>query len=339
MVFCCPCLYPLWGLFCFAVRGYLWKQFAVPLLSTAAFTVVVLVLLYYFTYDLQVQLLESTGGSYCHAHPLGFAGRSSELCDLLGYALVPAEAGLLSIVFFKIIFGRVLGSMVVNVLVERGINKKLKQRCLPEFPGSGPHSSSGLGHRGASSSMAGSVARHGTSALLQVVLMVATAPLNAVPVVGQAVWVLLNGWTRTWDSLSDLLPAIGFSSTSQQFCHFARNPFSYSGFGAVAFVLELVPFLNVVASGGTAYGSARLFEDFLDRGHLGPDRVPLRGADGGAEAEAGSSRRLPSAPAAGGARGGGHKGPQKAAPGPQAATGAKATISGKLFGGRGRGRR
>merc|ERR1712232_1232363 len=81
--------------------------------------------------------------------------------------------------------------------------------------------------------------------VLQLAITVTTFEMQVVPGLGQLAWVMLSGWVRPWEMLAELMPTIGYRSTWSQFCHILGHPFSYVGFGAVAFVLECLPFVNI----------------------------------------------------------------------------------------------
>merc|ERR1712228_665818 len=102
--------------------------------------------------------------------------------------------------------------------------------------------------------------------IIRLPLMILTGPLIGIPTVGPLLWQLANGWIYTWELVTNLLPFIGFQSFSDQFVgHALHNVGSYSSFGFVALLLEMIPFLNVFFVFGNAVGAALLFEQFVDQ--------------------------------------------------------------------------
>jgi len=180
---------------------------------------------------------------------------------VLSVVLVPAEAALLNVVLFQLLFSKVPDAIMKAVLAERNVGKKLLQQY------------------GVQEIVSAGILSNTVDAIfflvLQAAVMISAAPLHAVAGLGQVCWVASCGWVRTWDLLADTLPLIGFRSTWAQSWHVVQHIPSYVGFGTVAFTLELVPFANILFIGGNAYGAALLFESFVDRGEQGPDPLPV----------------------------------------------------------------
>lgn len=217
---------------------------ALPFAITIVGTVASLILLYEYAEAPQQAFLEKRGW------PEG-------LCVFLGYLLIPVEAAMINLVVFALLFGKVTSTIQESVLRAHGVEVKLMQLYGVDTLSDG--------------SMLTGLINNLIFLVLQLTLLVATLQFHAIPGLGQVLWVACSGWVRPWELVAELLPLIGYRHCGSQVSHVIWHMFSYVTFGFVAFTLELCPFVNLFFIAGNAYGSALLFEGFVDEGKVGPD--------------------------------------------------------------------
>lgn len=81
-------------------------------------------------------------------------------------------------------------------------------------------------------------------AIIQILTIIITIPLNLIPVVGQVLYCLVNGFVYAWGNrLMDLMPYHGLSFWETKNYAFSHS-FSFFSFGGAAFALELIPIAN-----------------------------------------------------------------------------------------------
>jgi len=255
MVMCNFCgwmspMIPMFGQLHFLTRWDLVKKMLIPFFAMSMLTAVLLVVLPMFAWQPQVNFLKNRGWN-------------STICDILGVIIIPAEVGLGSYIIFTLAFGAVTSEIKMAALIDRGVDKKIMERYnLDSLP---------------STTKIQDVITNFQFLYLQLILMVATFPLNIAPGVGQAGWIMANGWAVTWEGQTDLLPMIGYGSKFNQIVHMFKHPISHMGFGFTSFAICLIPLANIAWAGGIAYGSGMLFEEFVNEGVQGPDPLPVPG--------------------------------------------------------------
>mmetsp|Transcript_10154 Transcript_10154/g.28354 ORF Transcript_10154/g.28354 Transcript_10154/m.28354 type:complete len:302 (-) Transcript_10154:183-1088(-) len=242
-------LLPFLGILKVLSRPQLLMKLIVPFIVTSALTLLALVLLPLFALKPQEALLRHWGAGWL-------------LSDIVGTILIPVEAGLLCYIVFQLLFNRAITGIKMRAIEERGVDRTIMSRYrLHDLPSSG-------------------VIADLTSSVkflfFQVVVLLSTMPMHVTPPgPGTLWWVWSNGWLCAWETQSDLLPMIGYSSTFSQAKHFATHLVSYFMFGFVAFGMMMIPFGNVLCGAGIAYGAAMLFEGFVNEGTTGPDGLPV----------------------------------------------------------------
>jgi len=230
-------LLPIRGQCGFLLRPSLWRHVVAPFLVTSTFTLVALWVLFAFAYWPQVLKLVSFGVEQAMA-------------EMLVMILTFIECSFLSLFLFMLLFGAVTGQIMISVLEERGVDEKLWTKFGVELK---------------DNTVLGDACDKVAFQMFRLPLMVLTGPLMAIPVIGPVLWQLVNGCMYTWELVTNLLPFIGFESFGKQFVgHIFQNVGTYSSFGFVALLLEMVPFLNILFVFGNAVGAALLFETFVD---------------------------------------------------------------------------
>ncbi|CAJ1367841.1 unnamed protein product [Effrenium voratum] len=235
---------PISGIAAFFRRPHLWKQAICPLIVCVISTVVSLIGLFSFGFHPQAEYFMS----------IGWPEWSARIASFL---LVFAEAALVNIILMVVLFGCVQSNIQRTILEEKGIMQTLRAECaergqdLPQ-----PTCCRDTGH---------------TLLFLlgRIPLMILTLPLHTIPVLGQVAWVLVNGWLYAWELLAEFMvyseERHGCAPQRRFVC--ARLG-AFVGFGAVAMVIELIPFVGpwlfFVTNG---CGAALLAEKFFREKH------------------------------------------------------------------------
>lgn len=81
--------------------------------------------------------------------------------------------------------------------------------------------------------------------LVKVVLLILTAPLQLVPVLGNFVACYINGFPTAWSHRLHYDIELRGYKVSESYQHAKNNRWKYANFGAVAFALEIIPVLNI----------------------------------------------------------------------------------------------
>lgn len=229
---------PLFGAGYFVVRPRLWIKAICPILVSLVATVVSLVLLFTFALQPQERFLEQDLG-----WPVWLSWPAAVL-------MVLAEVAILNIIVLLVLFAGVQSQIIRIVLEERGVLEKVRrERGLDALPEANCCRDMG----------------HGLLFILaRLPLMLLTLPLHAVPVLGQIVWVCLNGWLYTWELEAEVMVMFEDFHRCNEQCNYVRKRFcSFFGFGAVAMSLELVPFVGPwIFFASNACGAALLAEIF-----------------------------------------------------------------------------
>lgn len=253
------------GMAYFCVRPALWVKVIAPILFSLVTTIASVVLLFSFALAPQARALERVGW------PPWLAWTTSVLCII-------AEVALVNLVVLLVLFGQVQSQLFRGVLEARGVLQRLKdQQRLEELPEQCCCRDFGHTIR---------------FLLARLPLLIVTAPLNAMPVLGQLAWVFLNGWLYTWELEAEFMVMWReLYSCRGQFNLVQEHCAAFSSFGAAAMGLEMVPFVGPwIFFASNACGAALLAEEMMLQG-AEVRRTSERGAGArgaGAAADAGA---------------------------------------------------
>lgn len=226
-------------------------QFAVetvlkPVLWSIALGTVVTVLLFVFALKPQANAIKEH---------IQFANEilsevGDAVAELIAFGLVLLEAMVLVVLFFKVRYEEVSDQIREFALTKIGALEKLRQHGIDEIP-----ELSG-GKKGC---------RKVQFTLIRLTLAVLTLPLHAWVGFGSVIWYILNGWLYSWDALNELLTAFNLDNLRKQCPYAGRNFGTLAAFGAVALLLETIPFLGVAFACSNAYGSGFLFLNLMSK--------------------------------------------------------------------------
>lgn len=211
-----------------------------PIVVTTASTILSFTLLMGVWFEHQSHLLENAG---C---PGWLAWLSSVL-------MVIAEVALINLIIMLVLFGCVQSNIIRAVLEEKGIlqvlqdENRLRGRDLPE-----PNCCRDCGHQI-------------LFLLVRLPLLLVTLPLNAIPVLGQVAWVLLNGWLYCWELQNEfIIMSRELHRCDEQMRFVCDRRGAFFGFGSTAMALELIPIAGPwIFFASNACGAALLAEVFF----------------------------------------------------------------------------
>ncbi|KAI9012553.1 hypothetical protein CLU79DRAFT_770392 [Phycomyces nitens] len=213
--------YPITGVFYFLGHPQLWSKMFCPFLLTLAFGIVSIVLAFVYLLPLQ-------------AHALINVNCPSWLAWICSVIFVLLESAIMDLLFFAIVMPFFQDALFDATLMARGMSRMFATRV--------PVDGFLLCCRGISSGLA----LVWFLLISQVVIMVITAPLHLIPVIGTIIACYINGWVISWGHRIHYdLEFRGFTvSESRRYAWANKN--DYCHFGAVAGALELIPVFNLV---------------------------------------------------------------------------------------------
>ncbi|KAI8327689.1 hypothetical protein BC941DRAFT_446496 [Chlamydoabsidia padenii] len=232
--------YPVQGIFYFIAHPQLWTKTLCPFILTLIFGVVSLVLCFVFLLPLQ-------------AHALINAHCPTWLAWLVSVVFVLLESAIIDVIFFAILVPIYQDALFDATLKARGMSRMFETRV--------PVSGLTLCCRGIGSGLV----FVWVLVLAQIFVLIITAPLHLVPVVGTALACYINGWPACWGALIHYdLEFRGFSiAESRRYAWQHRE--EYCAFGVVAVALELVPLFNLIFMWTNIVGAALWIADEYER--------------------------------------------------------------------------
>ncbi|OBZ84733.1 Sulfate transporter CysZ [Choanephora cucurbitarum] len=226
-----PSTYPVAGLVYFMTHPQLWGKAICPFFLTLIVGIISLVLSFVYLLPLQ-------------AHALIIARCPVWLAWTVSVIFVLLESAIFDLLFYAIVLPFFQDALFDATLRARGLDRMFVTRI--------PVSGLILCCRGVSSGLA----LVWLLLLAQVVILILTAPLHLIPVVGTAVACYINGWVACWGHhLHYDLEFRGFSVGDSR-SYAWRHKADYCQFGAVAVALELVPFFNLIFMWTNVVGAA-----------------------------------------------------------------------------------
>mmetsp|Transcript_25719 Transcript_25719/g.55904 ORF Transcript_25719/g.55904 Transcript_25719/m.55904 type:complete len:322 (+) Transcript_25719:369-1334(+) len=231
----CAIYLTVMGMGAFAIRPHLWVKVILPILVTLATTIASLVILFSIALGPQAHLFIKL------SWPDWLAWTVAVLCVLV-------EVSVVNLIVLLVLFGQVQSDILRSILEEKGVIAALRdekgevpeQNCMRDVC----HSIGFL--------------------LVRLPLLLLTLPLNAIPVLGQVAWILLNGWLYAWELEAEFMVMLDNRFSCDHQLKFVKNHFgAFFTFGAGAMALELIPFVGPwVFFATNACGAALLAERF-----------------------------------------------------------------------------
>ncbi|KAI9471824.1 MAG: hypothetical protein EXX96DRAFT_581827 [Benjaminiella poitrasii] len=226
-----PYTYPITGIVYFATHPQLWVKALCPFLLTLVFGLASLILSFVYLLPLQAHALIAV---HC---PTWLAWTVSVIFVLL-------ESAIFDLIFFAIVLAFYQDILFDATLKARGLERMFMNRV--------PVSGLRLFCRGISSGLA----LLWVLVVAQVVVLIITAPLHLIPVIGTFIACYINGWVACWGHhLHYDLEFRGFSvGDSRSFAW--RHKGEYCNFGVIAVALELIPIFNLLFMWTNVVGAA-----------------------------------------------------------------------------------
>jgi hypothetical protein len=220
-----PSLYPLKGIAYFLTHPSLWCTTLCGLLLSLIIAITSLTLGFIFVYPLQNDALQS-------------AGVIEWLAIILSILFTLLETTVVSIILALLLLQFLLDALAESVF-------KLEQ--IPQQPLS-VRSYWRACHAGSVFVL--------VTVVLQVLLLIVTLPLNALPVVGTVVYAWVNGLVLAWErQLVYHLNVKGWT-IDHSYRYFRQHMRAFASFGLVAQLLQMVPVLGMVFMFTNAVGGA-----------------------------------------------------------------------------------
>lgn len=233
------CFMPVTGFLGFLSEPRLYPDAIVPYLILLFLAVVMLVLLFTFSFMPQLHYLEK--------HAFSVPGLDAVVVVLLIFVEVTFPTVLIG----KALFDKVVQKIMEDVMEHRGLKARLKEEFdIDEFADE--------------DLCGGKLLQKIMFTLLRLTVMLMTLPINDLPVLGTIFWLLVNGWLYGWDLLADFLPIFGHTTACGQSKYCYQHRLSFASFGATALALTLIPIIGPLFFITNAYGAAVFFESMVD---------------------------------------------------------------------------
>ncbi|RCI04802.1 hypothetical protein CU098_000085 [Rhizopus stolonifer] len=227
-----PYTYPLTGIAYFISHPQLWLKSLCPFLLTLIFGLISLFISFVYLLPLQAHALIQ---AHC---PVWLAWTVSVIFVLL-------ESTVIDLVFFAIVLPIFQDALFDATLRARGLDRMFRSRV--------PVSGLRLCCRGVS------------SGLVLILILIITAPLHLIPVVGTAIACFINGWVACWGHHIHYDLEFRGLSVGQSRRLAWKHRSAYCQFGTVAVALELVPFFNLLFMWTNVVGAALYVGDRYEK--------------------------------------------------------------------------
>ncbi|KAG0240581.1 hypothetical protein BGW41_006842 [Actinomortierella wolfii] len=230
-----PSSYPVQGIVYFLGHPQLITSLLCPILLTVIWAIAATI--FAFAYLLQLQ-----------AHALIKANCPAGVAWFVSVIFVLLEIALLIILFYLIVLPIYQDALFDRVLRLRGLKHVLERsqgndvaKCLRGIHG-------GL-----------------VVVFFQIIVLIITLPVNVIPIAGQFIFAMLNGWVFTYACRFHYNNDIRNISISEGRREAWANRRSYSSFGSVAVGLEMVPFANLIFMWTNIVGCALWVADEIEK--------------------------------------------------------------------------
>ncbi|GAA5812368.1 hypothetical protein MFLAVUS_005820 [Mucor flavus] len=101
--------------------------------------------------------------------------------------------------------------------------------------------------------------------MIKILLIVVTAPLQLIPIVGTVLACCISGWPTAWSQHLHYDMEIKGLTVGGSYKSAAKNKWRYVSFGSVAFGLELIPLFNIVFMWTNIVGAALWIAEEYER--------------------------------------------------------------------------
>ncbi|KAF9936035.1 hypothetical protein BGZ67_002724 [Mortierella alpina] len=233
-----PSSYPAQGILYFLGHPQLITSLICPILITLLWAIAVVI--FGFAYLLQLQ-----------AHALIKANCPAGVAWFVAVLFVLLEIAVMIVLFYLIILPIYQDGLFDRVLRLRGLRDVLERRqgndvvkCM----------------RGVNGGLFILFAQAST-----IVVLILTLPLNLIPILGQILYATINGWILTFGIRFHYDAEIRNLSVAQSRREAWKRRSEYSGFGAVAVGLEMIPIANLLFMWTNIVGCALWVADEIEK--------------------------------------------------------------------------
>ncbi|KAF9424455.1 hypothetical protein BGZ76_003521 [Entomortierella beljakovae] len=101
--------------------------------------------------------------------------------------------------------------------------------------------------------------------LMQILVLILTLPVNFIPILGQIIFITINGWILTFGLRFHYDVEIRNITVMQSRSEAWKRKPEFVGFGSVAFALEMIPLANILFVWTNIIGSALWVADEIER--------------------------------------------------------------------------
>ncbi|GJJ73381.1 CysZ protein [Entomortierella parvispora] len=230
-----PSSYPVQGIVYLIAHPQLLTSLICPILLTLVWGLAAFIFGFAFLLKLQ-------------AHALIVAKCPAAVAWIVAIIFVLLEIAVMVILFYLIVLPIYQDALFDRVLKLRGLRHVLKKnegndmrKCL----------------RGVNGGL--------VVVFFQIVVMLLTFPVNVVPVLGQIVYVFLNGWIFTFAVRFHYDVEIRYISVLQSREEAWARRQEYTSFGSVAFALEMIPLANLFFMWTNIVGAALWVADEIEK--------------------------------------------------------------------------
>ncbi|KAF9548920.1 hypothetical protein EC957_005272 [Mortierella hygrophila] len=235
MVLIVPSSYPVQGIFYMFAHPSLFKNLICPIFITILWGIAVFI--FGFAYLLKLQ-----------AHALISVNCPAAVAWIVSIIFVLLEVAVLSLLFYLIILPIYEDSLFDRTLKLRGLRHVLKEnegndmaKCMRGVGG-------GL-----------------WILLFQILVLVLTFPINLIPILGQFIFVAINGWVLTFGYRFHYDAEIRNITVLQSRREAWARRSEYSQFGSTAFGLQMIPLANLLFAWTNIVGCALWVADEIER--------------------------------------------------------------------------
>uniref|UniRef100_A0A1D1YQD9 Regulator of rDNA transcription protein 8 n=1 Tax=Anthurium amnicola TaxID=1678845 RepID=A0A1D1YQD9_9ARAE len=237
-----PSAYPIKGIFYFFSNWILIRRIICVLFLTLIVAILALGLTFSFLLSLQ-------------AHALIVAGCPVWLAWTVSVIFCLLEAVVFTIIFYLIITPLWQDALFDEVLRLKGLGYVLdKQKTTSELT---------LCCRGLCSGLSLALASIYAIVIVQIIALLITMPLHAIPIVGTIIYCYINGWVLAWGHQIHYHTEIKEWTVKQSLNFAWKNREDYSTFGFVAVALELIPIANFIFFWTNVVGAALWAADVI----------------------------------------------------------------------------
>ncbi|KAI1629113.1 hypothetical protein EDD37DRAFT_37078 [Exophiala viscosa] len=229
-------IYPFKGLFYFITHKELWRPLISKLAPTITLSVGVTTLMFLVAYVPQAAVMAFTSGPIAAiSAALLTLSESSTLINLLSRTF-----------------------LIEDALVDVFDGTLLSRNCTNLVEGGRQISSKGDNIARLGKLVKKPFAKFSPNAIVRYLLYL---PLNFIPIVGTVIFILLQG-KRSGPAAHTRYFQLKEWSSRQRELHIEENRGGYTSFGVTAFVLEMIPFANLVFAFTNTCGAALWAADF-----------------------------------------------------------------------------